>query len=136
MRINRFVRVSLGLLASVALTQAASAESAARRTYAVPYDQAWVAVTRAAHGMPQWIIVAASEESGLVTARKSSHAINLPKPKVRIVVERTSPTTTSVAMQRVAGEPLEFLTWWADGGEFRQFFKELDELLPTSDGTP
>ena len=124
-------------LASAALAGAAPASGAAEdhnsRTYAVPFDHVWIDVTRVAYGMPQWIIVGASEESGVVTARKSRAGMSLPKPRVRVTVERTGPSDTRVTLTRLAGGPLDFLSWWAAGGELRQFFRELDGLLSVTD---
>ena len=119
----------------LAAPQAGAAEDHNSRTYAVPSDQAWIAVTRVAHGMPQWIIVGASEEGGVVTVRKAQRGASLPKPGLRVTVERTGPTATRVTLTRLASRPLDFLGWWADGGELRQFFRELDELLLATDAS-
>ena len=117
----------------LAAPQARAAEDHASRAYAVPFDRAWIAVTQVAHGMPPWIVVAASEESGVVTVRKARHGMGLPKPGLRVTVERTGPEATRVTLTHLAGGPLDFLGWWADGGELGQFFRELDELLSATD---
>ena len=122
--------IALAFVVGVGVAAAASAEDPAHRTYAVPYTQAWVAVTRIAYGMPQWIVTAASEESGFVTVRKARGGLSLPKPGLLVHVEPAGPSGTRVTLTRAAGGPLEFLNWWAAGGEFYQFFKDLDELLP------
>lgn len=127
---RRLVGVGAGLLASVLMAQPAAAEPN-HRTYAVPYAQAWTAVTRVAHAISGWYVVSASEESGFVTVRKGLAAFGLPKPRLLIKVEPAGPLTTRVTLTRSARGPFEFLHWWADGWEFRQFFKDLDELLPT-----
>ena len=128
------MRVVCGLLAAAMVAPAAgAAEDPNSRTYHVSSDQVWVAVTRVAYGMPQWIVTAASEESGLMTVRKTQHGMILPKPGVRVVVQRTGLAATRVTLTRLFGGPLDFLSWWADGGEFRQFFKDLDELLPPTE---
>lgn len=126
---NHPAAVGLALLVVAAPAAPAAAEPASR-TYAVAHAQAWIAVTRVAYAMSGWYVIAASEESGFVTVRKLAGLFGLPKPRVLVKVEPQGPSATRVTFLRAAAGPADFLHWWADGGESRQFFRALDDLLP------